>query len=52
MLASGAAWTNGRILGLTALPAANEYVYLTSGGAGADATYTAGKFVITLIGTA
>lgn len=51
LLASGAAWTNGRVLGLTGVPADREFLYLSSGGAGADATYTAGKFVITLYGT-
>lgn len=36
--------------GLTALPAANEYLYLVGSGAGTDATYTAGKLLIELWG--
>lgn len=32
--------------GLTALPADGEYLYLVGSGAGTDATYTAGKFLI------
>lgn len=46
LLASGGAWTAGTRKALTALPAADEYLYLAAGGAGADATYTAGKFLI------
>lgn len=50
LITSGAAWTNGRQLGATAVPAANEYLYLTGGAGGTAATYTAGKFLIELIG--
>jgi len=35
---------------MTALPAANEYLYLTAGDAGTAATYTAGRFLIELWG--
>lgn len=52
LISSGAAWTNGRVLGSTAVPAANEYLYLAGGDATpASATYTAGKFLIELFGT-
>lgn len=45
-------WAAGDKQILTALPAANEYLYLTQGDAtGTDATYTAGIFRITLLGT-
>ena len=36
--------------GFTALPAADEFLYLVGSGGGTDDTYTAGKFVITLYG--
>jgi|TARA_R110000824_G_scaffold7263_2_gene32772 hypothetical protein len=51
LLATAVDWTN--ILapkGLTALPAANEYLYLAASGGSTNATYTAGKFVIKLYG--
>jgi hypothetical protein len=35
---------------LSAVPAANAYLYLTGGEAGAAGTYTAGKFLIELDG--
>ena len=35
---------------LSAFPAADQYLYLTGGGGTTDATYTAGKFLITLYG--
>ena len=44
-------WTIDMSRSLTALPAANEYLYLVQGDAtGTDATYTAGKFLISLLG--
>lgn len=49
LLTKGGAWTRVPSL-LTALPAANSYLYLTGGEAGTAATYTAGKFVIELDG--
>lgn len=52
LLAAGSAWTLGESQALTGLPANNEYLYLSSGGAGADATYTAGKLLIELKGYA
>lgn len=39
------------VQGLTSVPAANEYLYLVAGDA-TDNTYTAGKFLIELIGVA
>lgn len=52
LLTSGAAWTIMRELALTALPAADEYLYLTGGAAGTVAAYTAGKYIIELEGYA
>lgn len=44
-------WAHGNSFGLTAYPAANEYLYLVQGDAtGTDGTYTAGKFLIELWG--
>ena len=42
-------WANGTMLGLTAVPAANSYLYLSSGAA-TDADFTGGKLKITLWG--
>jgi hypothetical protein len=50
LLTSGAAWTLGRTVPIAAVPAANEYLYLTGGAAGTAAAYTAGKFLIELEG--
>lgn len=53
LVTSGASWTSGRTLGMTALPAANEYLYLAAGAAGGDSSaFTAGKFLIEFYGTA
>ena len=43
-------WTNGATKGATALPTANQYLYLTAGAAGTPGGYTAGKFLITIYG--
>ena len=46
-------WTIDMSRTLTGLPAANEYLYLVQGDVtGTNATYTAGKFLITLYGYA
>lgn len=46
-------WTIDMDRSLAAVPAADEYLYLVQGDAtGTNATYTAGKFLITLYGTA
>lgn len=50
LLTSGGAWTNGATKGATVAPLATEYIYLTGGAAGTAATYTAGKFIITIYG--
>ncbi len=50
LITAGGAWTNGASKGFTTVPAANEYLYLTCGAAGTPATYTAGKFLITIWG--
>ena len=50
LITSGGAWTLALTKALGAVPAANEYLYLTGGEAGTAATYTAGKFLIELDG--
>lgn len=51
LLNAAADWTSALgSKGLTALPADGEYLYLVGSGAGTDATYTAGKFLIELWG--
>lgn len=50
LLTRGAAWAAGDLKVMTGLPAANEYLYLVGGEAGTAATYTAGRFLIELIG--
>lgn len=50
LLTSGGAWTNGRQLGATVMPAADQYLYLVGGAAGTAGAYTAGKFLITIKG--
>lgn len=50
LITAGGAWANGTVKGSTAVPAADEYLYLTGGEAGTAATYTAGKFLIELFG--
>jgi len=52
LVTSGGAWTLGATKGLSAVPAADQYLYLTGGEAGTAATYTAGKFLIELDGYA
>lgn len=50
LITAGGAWANGTVKGSTAVPAANQYLYLTGGAAGTAATYTGGKFLIELFG--
>ena len=50
LLDKSGAWSAVEESALTALPAADEYLYLTAGSAGAADTYTAGQFVIELFG--
>jgi hypothetical protein len=42
-------WSAGQV-GVLAPPADRQFLYLTSGGAGASATYSAGKFKIEFVG--
>lgn len=50
LITSGGAWSNGTTKGATVVPASTEYIYLTGGAGGTAATYTAGKFIITVYG--
>jgi hypothetical protein len=50
LINAGGAWTNGMVKGATAVPAANQYLYLTNGAADTADPFTAGKFLIELIG--
>lgn len=50
IVTAGADWTLGLIKYVTAIPAADQYLYLVGGGGTTDATYTAGKFLIELYG--
>lgn len=50
LLTSGAAWTLDRSVSFSAMPAADQHLYLTGGAAGTAAAYTAGKFLIELEG--
>lgn len=52
LITAGGAWANGTVKGSVAVPAADQYLYLTGGEAGTAATYTAGKFLIELFGYA
>ena len=54
ILTKGGAWSAApqTQTALTAIPAANQYLYLTCGTLGTAATYTAGKFLITFLGYA
>ena len=50
LVTAAGAWTLGLTKGLSAIHAANQYLYLCGGEAGTAATYTAGKFLIELEG--
>ncbi len=50
LITAGGAWANGTVKASTAVPAANQYLYLTSGAGGTAGTYTAGKFLIEIFG--
>jgi hypothetical protein len=52
LLTKGGAWAARTVSALTALPAADQYLYLTGGEAGTAATYTAGQFLIEFEGYA
>lgn len=51
LMAAGAALAIGTANPLTALPAADEYLYLTAGAGDTAGTYTAGRLIIELWGT-
>jgi len=51
LIDAGGAWTSGATKGMTALPAANDYLYIANGAA-SGGTFSAGKFEIVLFGTA
>ena len=50
LLAAGGAWTAGEVQPLTGLPAADEYLYLANGVADTADPFTAGVFLIELVG--
>ena len=50
LVTAGGAWTLGATKALGAVPAANQYLYLTGGEDGTADVYTAGKFLIELDG--
>lgn len=49
-ITAGGAWANGTVKCATAVPAANDYLYLCNGAGANSGTYTAGKFRIELLG--
>lgn len=49
LVTSGGAWTSGARKGMTAVPPANDYLYIVNGAA-SGGTFTAGKFLIELYG--
>jgi hypothetical protein len=49
LVTSGGAWTSGASKGMTSLPTANDYLYITNGAA-SGGTFSAGKFLIELFG--
>lgn len=52
LVTSGGAWTAGASKGMTAVPPANDYIYIVNGEASVPGTFTAGKFLIELYGQA
>ncbi len=50
LLDTGGAWTLGLTKGIVTYPAANSYLYLTSGNGDTAGAYSAGKFLITIYG--
>lgn len=50
LITAGAAWASGTVKAATAVPAANQYLYLCGGEAAANGTYTGGKFLIEIYG--
>ena len=52
LITAGGAWTNGASKAFTTVPPADDYLYIVNGAAGVPGTFTAGKFLIELIGQA
>lgn len=52
LVTSGGAWTAALTKTLTGYPTANDYLYVCNGEAGANGTFSAGKFLIELFGMA
>jgi hypothetical protein len=50
LITAGGSWTIGLTKVATALPAADQYLYLTGGAAGTPGAYSAGKFLIKIYG--
>lgn len=50
LVTSGGSWTSGATKGMTSLPRANDYLYITNGAA-SGGTFSAGKFLIELYGS-
>ncbi len=50
LIDAGGAWTSGSSKGMTALPPANDYLYIANGAA-SGGTFSAGKFLIELFGS-
>jgi hypothetical protein len=50
IITAGGAWSVGTVKYGQDLPATAKYLYLTCGAAGTVGTYTAGKFLISLVG--
>lgn len=52
LVTAGGVWTSGATKGMTALPTANDYLYLVNGAGAVPGTFTAGKFMIEFYGYA
>lgn len=50
LVTSGGAWASGTTKGMTALPTADDYLYIVNGAGAAGGTFTAGKFLVELFG--
>lgn len=50
LVTAAAAWVNGMVKGFTAVPRANDFLYLVNGAADTADVFTAGKFLIELFG--
>ena len=49
-ITAGGNWANGTVKCATAVPAANDYLYVANGAGAGNGTYTAGKFRIEILG--